>query len=110
MSPMVSPWTSREGKTTKYASAHDLRRSFGSRWAKKVTPAILQTLMRHANISTTEKYYITLEADEVMEGLWEGQKSTTSSATPSTDDRQKMQNSQENSRIGRVAEWQTQGT
>ncbi len=37
----------------KYASAHDLRRAFGTRWAKRVMPAILQRLMRHADIGTT---------------------------------------------------------
>src|SRR5262249_19825978 len=31
------------------ATAHDLRRSFGSRWARRVTPAILQALMRHSD-------------------------------------------------------------
>jgi hypothetical protein len=100
---------SREGGI-KYASAHDLRRSFGTRWAKKKMPAILQKLMRHANISTTEKYYMTLEADEVMEELWEDQKSTTSSTTPADEGCQVSEDSREKSRSGRVAEWQTQRT
>jgi len=34
--------------TNKYASAHDLRRSFGTRWAKRVMPVVLQKLMRHS--------------------------------------------------------------
>lgn len=54
----------------KFASAHDLRRSFGTRWAKRVMPAVLQRLMRHANISTTMKYYVGIGADEVAAGLW----------------------------------------
>jgi hypothetical protein len=33
------------GKPTKYASAHELRRAFGERWAKRVMPAVLQKLM-----------------------------------------------------------------
>jgi integrase len=40
----------------KYASAHDLRRSFGTRWARRVMPATLKRLMRHAEIATTMKY------------------------------------------------------
>ena len=47
----------------KFATAHDLRRSFGTRWAKRVMPAVLQRLMRHAEIATTMKYYVTMDAD-----------------------------------------------
>jgi integrase len=54
----------------KYASAHDLRRSFGTRWAKRVMPAVLQRLMRHASIDTTMAYYVTMGADEVADELW----------------------------------------
>ena len=54
----------------KYASAHDLRRSFGTRWAKRVMPAVLKRLMRHAEIATTMKYYVTLDADAVADELW----------------------------------------
>jgi integrase len=54
----------------KYASAHDLRRSFGTRWAKRVMPAVLQKLMRHATIETTLRYYADLDADELAEDLW----------------------------------------
>lgn len=42
----------------KYASAHDFRRSFGERWSVRVMPAILQQMMRHADISTTMKFYV----------------------------------------------------
>lgn len=42
----------------KYASAHDLRRSFGTRWAALVMPQILMELMRHAEIETTLRYYV----------------------------------------------------
>ena len=55
------------GKT---ASAHDLRRSFGSRWARRVMPAVLQRLMRHASIQTTMGFYVDLDADEVAAELW----------------------------------------
>jgi len=42
----------------KYASAHDLRRSFGTCWAQRVKPATLQLLMRHRSIETTLAYYV----------------------------------------------------
>jgi len=63
----------------KFASAHDLRRSFGTRWARKVTTAVLQKLMRHESISTTMGYYVDLDADELAEDLYEkyGQDNTT---------------------------------
>jgi integrase len=54
----------------KYASAHDLRRSFGSRWAVRVTPAVLQRLMRHETIETTMKFYVGLDADRLADDLW----------------------------------------
>ena len=54
----------------KYASAHDLRRSFGTRWARRVKPATLQKLMRHASIQTTMDYYVDLDADELAAELW----------------------------------------
>ena len=54
----------------KFASAHDLRRSFGTRWAKRVMPAVLQRLMRHADIDTTMKYYVTMDADSVADEVW----------------------------------------
>ncbi len=54
----------------KFASCHDLRRSFGTRWSRRVTTAVLQRLMRHANISTTLKHYVSLDADEVADELW----------------------------------------
>jgi integrase len=54
----------------KFASAHDLRRSFGTRWASKVKPATLQLLMRHATINTTLAYYVDQDADDVARELW----------------------------------------
>jgi integrase len=59
-----------ETGAVKYASAHDLRRSFGTRWAKQVMPAVLQRLMRHTSIGTTMRYYVGIEADDVAAGLW----------------------------------------
>jgi integrase len=54
----------------KFASAHDLRRSFGTRWAPRVKPATLQLLMRHQSIETTLKYYVAQDADDVGDELW----------------------------------------
>ena len=56
----------------KYASAHDLRRSFGSRWARRIMPAVLQQFMRHESIDTTMSYYVELDARELAEEVWQG--------------------------------------
>ena len=67
----------------KTASAHDLRRTFATRWARKVAPAILQKLMRHANIQTTMGYYVDLDVDEMAEELWANHRpATTENAAP----------------------------
>ncbi len=57
--------------TGKLASAHDLRRAFGTRWAKCLMPARLQRLMRHRSIETTMRYYVGFDADEETADLWE---------------------------------------
>jgi integrase len=54
----------------KYASAHDLRRSFGFRWAPRVMPPVLKELMRHANIETTMKNYVGRNAQNTAATLW----------------------------------------
>jgi len=54
----------------KFASAHDLRRSFGTRWAKRVMPAVLKRLMRHSAVQTTLAYYVDLDTAEVADELW----------------------------------------
>ncbi len=56
----------------KFASAHDLRRAFGTRWARRVMPAVLKRLMRHSSIATTMGYYVDLDAAEVADQLWAG--------------------------------------
>lgn len=58
--------------TGKFCSAHDLRRSFGSRWALRVHPIVLKILMRHEDLSTTLKYYVDLDCDAVAEQLLRG--------------------------------------
>jgi integrase len=44
---------------------HDLRRSFGSRYAPHVSAPVLQRLMRHADIKTTLAYYTNV--DDVLD-------------------------------------------
>lgn len=55
----------------KFASAHDLRRSFGERWASRVMPQVLKELMRHESIDTTMKYYVGRNAQSTAAVLWE---------------------------------------
>lgn len=40
---------------------HDIRRTFGTRYASLVPAQVLQRLMRHASISTTLRYYANLD-------------------------------------------------
>jgi len=61
--------TSPAGKV-KYASAHDLRRSFGTRWSSRLMPAALQKLMRHQSINTTMRFYVMQDAFTLSEELW----------------------------------------
>ncbi|MBA4106846.1 MAG: hypothetical protein C0485_13930 [Pirellula sp.] len=58
----------------KFAGAHDFRRAFGTRWSKRVMPAVLKQLMRHASIETTMSYYVEHNADDVSAELlpWAG--------------------------------------
>lgn len=54
----------------KYASAHDLRRSFGVRWAARVRPRALQQMMRHTSLQTTMGYYADEDADDTAAAMW----------------------------------------
>jgi len=55
----------------KFASAHDLRRSFGFRWSTRVMPPVLQQLMRHESIETTMRFYVGRNAEAAADALWE---------------------------------------
>lgn len=55
---------------TKYASAHDLRRAFGSRWSLRVMPQVLMELMRHESIETTMRYYVGQNAQRTADAAW----------------------------------------
>ena len=52
-----------KGEKAVWASAHDLRRAFGSRWSRRVTSMVLKELMRHESVTTTETYYVNIDAD-----------------------------------------------
>ncbi len=73
---VVRPAVGKKGETgykaPKFASAHDLRRSFGTRWSRKLSPARLMAIMRHEDISTTMRFYVSEQADDLADALWEG--------------------------------------
>ena len=54
-----------------YASAHDLRRSFGNRWATRVQSAVLQKMMRHRSIQTTITFYANVAAIQTSDAIYE---------------------------------------
>lgn len=54
----------------KFASAHDLRRAFGTRWSAMLKPVELQHIMRPASIETTLKYYVRQDADTLAASVW----------------------------------------
>lgn len=55
---------------SKHASAHDLRRAFGFRWAMRVLPPVLMELMRHESITTTMQYYVGRNAEAAADAVW----------------------------------------
>jgi integrase len=55
----------------KFASAHDLRRAFGVRWAARVMPAQLMELMRHESIETTLRFYVGTNAQRTNDMIWD---------------------------------------
>ena len=62
----------KDGKeVVKCATAHDLRRSFGERWASRVMPQVLKELMRHESIETTLRFYVGRNAQTTAAILWE---------------------------------------
>ena len=54
----------------KFASFHDLRRSFGERWSQKVMPQTLMKLMRHESIDTTLRFYVGSDAEKIAGEIW----------------------------------------
>jgi len=69
---VVTEQREKKGKiTNEFASAHDLRRSFGFRWSRRVMPTILRELMRHESIDTTMRYYVGVNAEATADELWQ---------------------------------------
>ena len=62
--------TDSRSRKKKFASPHDLRRSFGTRWSYRVMPQVLKELMRHERIETTMKYYVGQQAKETADTIW----------------------------------------
>lgn len=65
-----------------FASAHDLRRSAGTRWAARVMPSVLQAMMRHASPTTTAKFYTDQAGEPILAAVWEA---TCKKAAPTDD-------------------------
>ena len=80
----VDKKTGAVSKVPKCATAHDLRRAFGTRWSKRVMPVMLQRLMRHASIETTMRYYVEHNADDISADLWNWQGNVSGSVAPET--------------------------
>ncbi len=59
-----------DSRGPKYASAHDLRRSFGDRWSRRVMPQVLMELMRHESIETTLRYYVGRNAESTSDAVY----------------------------------------
>jgi len=66
--------TDRRTGKIKFASAHDLRRSFGTRWSSRIMPPALMELMRHESIETTLAYYVEKNAERTAGELWAAHK------------------------------------
>lgn len=58
------------GAGNTYASAHDFRRSFATRWAKRVPAPVLKRLMRHQSVSTTLGYYADISPADLAEVIY----------------------------------------
>jgi integrase len=57
-------------KTGKFASAHDLKRTFLTYWSKYLMPAELMLIGMHKDIKTTIAYYVNQKADDVSRKAW----------------------------------------
>ncbi len=69
---MIDPATGERKpvEVVKFASAHDLRRSFGERWSERVLPKVLMELMRHESIQTTMRFYVGQNAQRTADAAW----------------------------------------
>lgn len=74
----VKVWTHPKTGKVKFATAHDLRRSFGFRWASRVIPPVLMEMMRHENIETTMQFYVSRDAQATADVIWKAYEQNTS--------------------------------
>lgn len=74
---------SHRGDTPKYASAHDLRRAFGFRWAHRVRAITLQQMMRHRSIQTTQEFYLGKDAEAAADDAWSAFANSSANTPPS---------------------------
>lgn len=58
-----------ETKRGQHPTAHDLRRSFCTRWARVLLPQHLRVLARHASIQTTLTYYVNIDANATADAI-----------------------------------------
>lgn len=65
----------------KWASAHDYRRAFGTRWSKVLKPQQLKELMRHDDIQTTMTFYVETTVEEVESAVKPYRHDTTNDPT-----------------------------
>lgn len=68
---VVEPADERTGRPTKYATAHDLRRSCGERLREAgVPPLVICRVMRHSSWETTRKHYAPGDIQKDADVLW----------------------------------------
>lgn len=70
---MVAEYPARPGSEdarTKWASAHDLRRSRLRHWSKRIKPQQLKELARHSSILTTMTFYVGDDLDDAESAVW----------------------------------------
>ncbi len=68
---IVVSTNSRFNGLPKYASAHDLRRTFAARWAEVLPESILAAIMRHRSPETTRKHYAIMDAERILHAVEE---------------------------------------
>lgn len=91
----VDKKTGEVSRVPKCATAHDLRRAFGTRWSKRVMPVMLQKLMRHASVETTMRYYVEHNADDISADLWNWAGNVSGSVAPKLAEEEAQQESSE---------------